>query len=127
MQGHLGRLTAHPAKAVQGVVRAKSVHAAIGQRLRSASLAMRSGKTRQSPTTYSRHHSGKMPAVMAAEAEAAPVVVRPAQAARAVVHAKETLAVVAAVAAMQADKVSHAVAIALPAQTTRPAVLSQIR
>ncbi len=116
--------TAHQAKAVQGGVHAKSVHAAIGQRPCSPSLAMHSRKTRRSRMTCSRRHSGKMAVVMAVEAEAAPVVVRPAQAARAVVHAKETLA---AVAAMQAGKVSHAAAIVLPALTTRPEVLSQTR
>jgi hypothetical protein len=108
--------TAHPAKAVQVVVRAKSVHAAIGQRLCSASLAMCNGKTRQSLTTCSRRHSGKMAAVTAVEAEAA-------QAARAVVSVKVILAVVA----MQAGKVSRAGVTVLHDQTTRPAVLSQIR
>ncbi len=121
IQGHRVKQKGRLARAARGVVRAKSVHAAIGLRPCSASLAMRSAKTRQSPMTCSRRHSGKM----AVAAEAAPVVVRPAQAAHAVVHAKETLAAV--VAAMQAGKVSRAAAIVLPAQTTRPAVLSQTR
>ncbi len=113
------------ARAAPDAVHGKSVRVAvIGVRPCSASLATRSAKTRQSRTTCSRRHSGKMPVVMVVEAEAAPAVVRPAREAHAAVRAKVILA---AVAAMQAGKVSRAAAIVLPGLTTRPAVLSQTR
>ncbi len=103
------------ARAARGAVHGKNVRAVlIGVRLCSVSPAMRSGMTRQSRTICSRLHSGRMPV----EVEA------PAQAAHAAAPAKVTLA---AVAATQADKVSRAAAIVRLAQTTRRAVLSQIR
>ena len=113
------------AKAARGVVRGKSVHAAIAVRPRRASRALRSAKTRQSPTTCSRRHSGKMVVAMQAAAEApAPVVVRPARVGHAAVRDKVTLVVVAA---MQAGKVSRAAAIVLLGPTIHRVALSQIR
>ena len=82
---------------------------------------MRRRMTRQSHTTCSRLHSGKM--LDAAEVQAQ-VVVRPVQAAHAAVLVKVILA---AVAAMQADKVNHAVVIVPPDQTIRQGDLSRTR
>jgi len=111
------------AKAARGVVRGKSVHAAIGVRPRRASRALRSAKTRQSPTTCSRRHSGKMAVAMQLVAEApAPVVVRPARVGHAAVRVKVTLAV-----AMQAGKVSRAAAIVLLGPITRRVARSRTR
>jgi hypothetical protein len=112
--------------AAPDAVRGKNVHAAaIGVRPRSVNLAMRSGMTRQSRMTCSRRRRGKMQAAMPVAEEAqAPVVVHPARAAHVVVRVKVTLA---AVVAMQADKVSRAAAIVLPDLTIRRVALSQTR
>lgn len=94
--------------------------AVIGVRLCRVTPAMHRGKMRQSRTTCSRRHSGKMLVAMAVEAEAAPVVVRPARVAHAVASVKVTLAAVA-------DQLSRAAAIVRPDPTTRRVVLSQTR
>ena len=103
------------ARAGQDVVRGKSVHAAIGVRQCSASLAMHHGMTRQSHTTCSRLLSGKM-------LDVAEVLARggvPLE-----VHVRVTLV---AVAAMVVGKASRAAAIVPPGQTTRQEALSRTR
>ena len=86
---------------------------------------MRSGKTRQSHTTCSHRHSGKIWDAMQGVAEVpAPVVVRPVRVVNVEVRVKVILV---AVEAIQADKVSRAVAIVLQGQTTRQRALSQTR
>ena len=118
---HRVKWTGLRARAVPGVVRGKSGHAAIGARPCSASLVMHRGMTRQSHTTCSRRLSDKM-----ADAAEVPVrVVGPlALVAHAVVRVRVTWVVPAA---MAAGKVSRAVAIVPADQTTRLGGLNRTR
>ena len=124
IHGHRVKRMRRLARAARGAAHGKSDHAAIGVRPCNVSLAMRSRTTRQSPTTCSRLHSGKMPVEVEALVPVGVALAQVAQVAPVEVRDKVVLAVVAAT---QADKLSRAAAIVLPGQTTRRAVLSRTR